>query len=50
MMNQGEQEERVLDLRRKVEELWRESSPMFGDEPVVEAIDETAGLPDDQDE
>jgi hypothetical protein len=33
MMNQGEQEERVLELRRKVEELWRESSPMFEDEP-----------------
>jgi hypothetical protein len=50
MMNQGEQEERVLELRRKVEELWRESSPMFGDEPVVEGIDEIAGLPDDEDE
>jgi ribosomal protein L31E len=36
MMSQGETEERVLELRRKVEELWRESSPMFEDKPPGE--------------
>jgi hypothetical protein len=29
LMNNAETEERILDLRRKVEELWREVSPMF---------------------
>ncbi len=36
LMNQGETEERILELRRKVEELWREVSPMFEDEAVEE--------------
>ena len=36
LMNQGETEERILELRRKVEELWREVSPMFEDEEVEE--------------
>jgi len=31
LTNQGETEERVRELRRKVEELWRELSPMFPD-------------------
>jgi hypothetical protein len=34
LMNQGDTEERILDLRRKVEELWREVSPMFEDQPA----------------
>lgn len=32
LQNQSEEEERVRELRRRVEELWRELSPMFPDE------------------
>jgi hypothetical protein len=32
LQNQSEEEGRVRELRRKVEELWRELSPMFPDE------------------
>ena len=35
LMNQAETEGRILELRRRVEELWREVSPMFEDEPVA---------------
>jgi hypothetical protein len=34
LMNQTETEGRILELRRKVEELWREVSPMFEPEPA----------------
>jgi len=37
LTNQGETEERVRELRRKVEELWRELSPMFPDEGELDA-------------
>lgn len=33
LQNNAEEEERVRELRRRVEELWREVSPMFEDEP-----------------
>lgn len=33
LQNDAEGEERVRELRRRVEELWREVSPMFDDEP-----------------
>jgi hypothetical protein len=33
LQNNAEEEERVRDLRRRVEELWREVSPIFDDEP-----------------
>jgi hypothetical protein len=32
LQNNAEEEERVRELRRRVEELWREVSPMFDDE------------------
>jgi hypothetical protein len=32
-LQHSEEEERVRELRQKVEELWRETSPMFADEP-----------------
>ncbi|MEX0892383.1 MAG: hypothetical protein WEB88_09460 [Gemmatimonadota bacterium] len=38
LQNQSEEEVRVRDLRRKVEELWRELSPMFPDE-AEEAVE-----------
>lgn len=49
LQNQSEEEERVRDLRRKVEELWRELSPMFpdGEEAAAEA---DAGAEDDVEE
>ena len=45
LMNQNETEERILELRRKVEELWREVSPMFVDEAAGESEGEPAGEP-----
>ena len=33
-LQHSEEEERVRELRQKVEELWRETSPMFPDEGV----------------
>ena len=38
LQNNAEEEERVRELRRRVEELWREVSPMFdeGEEPGAE--------------
>lgn len=33
LQNDAEGEERVRELRRRVEELWREVSPMFDDQP-----------------
>src|SRR5690606_31906089 len=36
LQDNSEEEERVRELRRRVEELWRELSPMF-DEPESEA-------------
>ncbi|MGH7500977.1 MAG: hypothetical protein ACREL7_04395 [Longimicrobiales bacterium] len=39
MMAHGDAEERVLELRRKVEDLWRETSPMF-DEHAGAELDE----------
>jgi hypothetical protein len=33
-LQHSEEEERVRELRQKVEELWRETSPMFADEPA----------------
>lgn len=44
LQNDPEEEERVRDLRRQVEELWRQMSPMFADEPDAEqAAAELAG-------
>jgi hypothetical protein len=37
LQNQGETEDRVRELRRKVEELWRELSPMFPEEEAATA-------------
>jgi hypothetical protein len=37
LQNQGEPEERVRELRRSVEELWRELSPMFPDGEIAGA-------------
>lgn len=37
LQNQGETEDRVRELRRKVEELWRELSPMFPEEEAAAA-------------
>jgi hypothetical protein len=47
-LQHSEEEERVRELRQKVEELWRETSPMFPDEGAeagesVEAADGDAG-------
>lgn len=39
-LQHSEEEERVRELRQKVEELWRETSPMFPEEGVG---DEAAG-------
>lgn len=36
LQDHSAEEERVRDLRRKVEELWRELSPMFADQPAIE--------------
>lgn len=44
LMNQTATEERILELRRKVEELWREVSPMF-EEGEAMPVDEPAGEP-----
>jgi hypothetical protein len=35
LQNQGETEDRVRELRRKVEDLWRELSPMFPEEEAA---------------
>ncbi len=48
LTNQGETEERVRDLRRKVEELWRELSPMFPDESELDVAN-LADVDDDED-
>ncbi len=37
LQNQGETEERVRELRRRVEDMWRELSPMFPDEAEAAA-------------
>lgn len=37
LQDNSEEEERVRELRRRVEELWRELSPMFDDQPEEEA-------------
>jgi hypothetical protein len=39
LQNNAEEEERVRELRRRVEELWREVSPMFDEEeePAAES-------------
>jgi hypothetical protein len=36
LQNDPEEEERVRELRRNVEDLWRELSPQFNDEPGPE--------------
>ena len=40
-LQHSEEEERVRELRQKVEELWRETSPMFPDEgaEIDDAVD-----------
>lgn len=38
LQNEPEEEEKVRELRREVEEMWRAMSPMFQDEPQVEAV------------
>ena len=43
LQNDSEEEERVRELRRRVEELWREVSPMFDDEPGEHAEQADAG-------
>lgn len=35
-LQHSEEEERVRELRQRVEELWRETSPMFAPEPEAE--------------
>ena len=40
LQNQGDTEERVRELRRAVEELWREMSPMFPEEEAAAAAAE----------
>jgi hypothetical protein len=42
LQNEPVEEERVRDLRRQVEDLWREMSPMFADPPSTP--EETAEL------
>lgn len=42
LQNQGETEERVRELRRKVEDLWREISPMFPEEEAAAAAEAAA--------
>lgn len=44
LQNDPVEEERVRDLRRQVEELWRQMSPMFADEPEPDAAEEAAEL------
>jgi hypothetical protein len=44
-LQHSEEEERVRELRQKVEELWRETSPMFPEEGAAEE-----GAADDQGE
>lgn len=41
-LQHSEEEERVRELRQKVEELWRETSPMFPDEGAADADDADA--------
>jgi hypothetical protein len=40
LQNQGDTEDRVRELRRAVEELWRELSPMFPEEEAAAAAAE----------
>jgi hypothetical protein len=51
-LQHSEEEERVRVLRQRVEELWRETSPMFADErtppPDAAAGDPAAGGTDDE--
>lgn len=35
LQNESDEEEQVRELRRRVEELWRDVSPMFGDETAA---------------
>jgi hypothetical protein len=35
LQHSEEEEERVRELRQRVEELWRQTSPMFPDEPAA---------------
>ncbi len=42
LQNDPEEEERVRDLRRQVEDLWRQMSPMFADEDEQEQPAEVA--------
>lgn len=42
LQNQGETEERVRELRRKVEDLWREISLMFPEEEAAAAAEAAA--------
>jgi hypothetical protein len=44
LQNNAEEEERVRELRRRVEELWREVSPMF-ETPADELADDTEDAP-----
>lgn len=41
-LQHSEEEERVRELRQKVEELWRETSPMFPEEGVEEEAEAEA--------
>src|SRR5690606_34497993 len=42
-LQHSEEEERVRELRQKVEALWRETSPMFPDEGVGEGESKSEG-------
>jgi gamma-glutamyl:cysteine ligase YbdK (ATP-grasp superfamily) len=42
-----ETEDRVRELRMKVEELWREISPMFAEEEVAEVVEAVEAVVDD---
>lgn len=43
LQNDPEEEERVRDLRRQVEDLWRQMSPMFAEDEEEEEAAELAG-------
>ena len=40
LQDQSESEERVRELRRHVEDMWRELSPMFDDEAIEKGAEE----------
>lgn len=47
-LQHSEEEERVRELRQKVEELWRETSPMFPEEGLAEEAEAEAEPPADE--